>query len=192
MNRVLLTGMIVMLTLISCSDKKTNTAETLPEPQIKTAAQVDPVAQKLEALKLAQPTDMGELQNMMPEEMAGIKRNKLSMNSNLGYGIVRADYEKNSKTQVHLVMYDCTGEEGANLYKSSYLSYLNKPDANTEGYTKTIDFLGGKVIERHESANNVTTLSFMTKDKILIVLSGKGVTLEELKEAAQTLHVKAS
>ena len=146
MNRVLLTGMIVMLILISCSDKKTNTSETLPEPQVKTVAQVDPVAQKLEFLKMAEPTDMGVLQNMMPEEMAGIKRNKLSMNSNLGYGIVRADYEKNSKTQVHLVMYDCTGAEGANLYKSSYLDYLNKSDANTEGYTKTIDFLGGKAM----------------------------------------------
>ena len=89
-------------------------------------------------------------------------------------------------------MYDCTGAEGANLYKSSYLDYLNKSDANTEGYTKTIDFLGGKAIERHETAQDVTTLSFVTKEKILIVLSGKGVSVEALKEAANTLHVKAS
>src|SRR4030095_6101148 len=106
MNRVLLTGMIVMLTFISCNDKKTNTTETLPEPQVKTAAKVDPETQKLEALKNAQPSDMGEMQKMLPDEMAGIKRNKFSMNSNLGYAIVRADYEKNSKPYLHLIMYD--------------------------------------------------------------------------------------
>jgi len=189
---MLLNGMVVMLTLISCSDKKTVTAEPLPEPQVKAAAQVDPVAQKLEALKKAEPTDMGEMQKMLPDEMAGIKRSKFSMNSNLGYAIVEADYEKNSKNYVHLVMYDCTGERGVDVYKNSFQSYINAPDANAEGYTKTIDFMGGKAVERFEAANKITSLSFMVDDKILIVLSGKNVPIETLKEAAQKLNSKAS
>jgi len=187
MNRMLLTGMVVMLTLISCNDKKTATKDPVPEPQVKAAAQVDPITQKLEALKKAEPTDMGEMQKKVPEEMAGIKRSKFSMNSNLGYAIVEADYEKSSKNYLHLVMYDCTGEQGADLYKNSFQSYLDKTDANAEGYTKTIDFRGGKAVERFEAANKITTLSFMSSDKVLVVLSGKDIPAETLKVEALKL-----
>jgi hypothetical protein len=171
MNRVLLTGMIVMLTFISCSDNKTAIKET-PQPQVKSVAKTDPDKEMLEALKKAQATDLGEMQKMLPDEMAGIKRSKFSMTSNLGYATVQADYEKNSKTYLHLVMYDCTGEQGADLYKSSFLSYLGKPVENAEGYTKTIDLMGKRAVERYEAANKVTTLSFLANDKILVVLSG--------------------
>ena len=184
MNRVLLTGMIVMLTLISCSDKQTAPKNPVPEPQVKTAAAVDPATQKLEELKKAAPADMGEMQKMLPDEMAGIKRTKFSMNSNLGHAIVQADYEKSSKNYLHLVMYDCTGDAGADLYKNSYQSYLGKTDANEAGYTKTIELMGRKAVERFEAANKVTTLSFMADEKILVVLSGKNVPVETLKEAA--------
>jgi Skp family chaperone for outer membrane proteins len=187
MNRMLLTSMVVMLTFISCSDKKTATKDPVPEPQVKAAAQVDPVAQKLEALKKAEPTDMGEMQKKLPEEMAGIKRSNFAMNSNLGYAIVEADYEKSSKNYLHLVLYDCTGEQGADLYKNSYQSYLGKTEANAEGYTKTIDFNGRKAVERFDAANKITTLSFMTNDKILVVLSGKDIPVETLKVEALKL-----
>jgi hypothetical protein len=192
MNRMLLSGMIVMLFFTSCSDKKTATKDPVTETQVKAIANVDPVSQKLEALKIAEPSDMGEMQKMLPGEMAGIKRSKFSMNSNLGYAIVEADYEKSSKNYLHLVMYDCTGEKGADLYRNNYQSYMNKPDANEQGYTKTIDFMGGKAIERFDAANKITTLSFMADEKILVVLSGKNIPVETLKEAAQKFNSKAS
>ena len=191
MNRVLLIGMIVMLSFISCSDKKT-TKEPVAEPQVNSVAKVDPVTEKLEALKKAQPSDLNDMQKMLPDEMAGIKRSKFSMTSNLGYAIVQADYEKSSKNYLHLVMYDCAGEQGADLCKKSFFSYLDKGDANAEGYTKTIDFMGAKALERFEAANKVTTLSFMAKYNILIVLSGKNIPAETLKEASQKLNAKAS
>ena len=89
-------------------------------------------------------------------------------------------------------MYDCTGEKGADIYKNSFQSYMNKTDATEAGYTKTIDFMGGKAIERFDASNKTTTLSFMADDKILVVLSGKNVPIETLKEAAQKFHSKAS
>jgi hypothetical protein len=192
MNRVLLTGMIVMLTFISCSDKKTK--EPVPEPQVKSAAKVekDPVAEKLEALRKASPTDLSVMQEMLPAEMAGIKRSKFSMTSNLGYAMVQADYEKSSKEYVHLVMYDCTGEQGADLYKKSFLAYMDKTDANADGYTKAVDFMGKKAVERFEAGNKIVTLSFMADDKILVVLSGKNIPAETIREAAQKLNTKSS
>jgi hypothetical protein len=192
MNRVLLTGMVVMLTFISCSDKKTATKEPVPEPQVKSVAKVDPIAEKLDALKKAQPTDLSDMQKMLPDEMAGIKRSKFFMTSNLGYATVQADYEKSSSNYLHLVMYDCTGEQGSDLYKKSFQSYLDKTSASEEGYTKTIDFMGEKAVERFEASNKVITLSFMANDKILMVLSGKNIPAETLREAAQKLNAKAS
>ena len=66
---MLLSGMIVMLTSISCSDKKTATKEPEKPPTVKTAAVTDPLTLKLDGLKKSPPADMGAM------EKNGARRN---------------------------------------------------------------------------------------------------------------------
>jgi hypothetical protein len=192
MKRVLLIGLIAILNLLSCSEDKKVEVKPTPDTQVKSTAQVDPKTAKLDALKKSTPADLADMQKMLPEEMGGIKRSKFSMTSNLGYATATADYNKNSKTYIHLVMYDCTGDQGSNLFNDSYLTHLDKNEENADGYRKTIDFMGGKAVEHYEGANKITTLSFLANDKILVVVSGKNIPAETLREAAKNLNLKVS
>ena len=184
-----------MLTVafFSCSEgKKDQPQATADTAQVKSAVQADPKTQKLDQLKAAPTTDLAALQNMLPAEMAGIKRSKFSMTSNLGYATAQADYEKNRKTYIHLSLYDCAGEQGASMYNSSFLSKLDQKQESAAGYTKTIELAGGKAIESFEAETNVTTISFLANDKILVVIAGKNFSAETLREAAQKMNMKVS
>ena len=185
-------SILSMLLFIGCNNDKKATEAAPAEPQLKTATQLDPKAEKLAALQKATATDLDQLQKLVPAEMAGIKRTRLNMNSNIGYAIVQADFQKNNKTDIRMIAYDCAGEQGAKLYNNSFLSYLDKNENNAEDYTKTIDFMGGKAVEKYEAAHKITTLSFLANETILIVLTGRNITAETLKEAAQKLSVKVS
>jgi hypothetical protein len=176
----------------SCSDDKKVEKQIPPEPQVKSAVQVDPKVQKLEELKKAPTKGLDALQNMLPAEMSGIKRSKFSMTSNLGYATAQADYEKNSKTYIHLALYDCAGEQGSALYNNSFLSSLDKNEQNDAGYTKTIELNGGKAIEKYEAATKVTTISYLGNDQILVVVAGKNIPAETLKEAISKMNMKIS
>ncbi len=192
MKRVLLFLIMIVPTIFSCSDDKKVEKQLPPEPQVKSAVQVDPKVQKLEELKKATATGLDALQNMLPAEMSGIKRSKFSMTSNLGYATAQADYEKNSKTYIHLALYDCAGEQGAAMYNNSYLSSLDKNEQNDAGYTKTIEMNGGKAIEKYEAATKVTTISFLGNGQILVVVAGKNIPAETLKEAITKMNMKIS
>jgi hypothetical protein len=178
---------MLLVILVSCNNDKKVTEETTANPQVKTTAQVDPKTQKLESLKTATATDLDQMQKMVPAEMAGIKRTRLNMNSNIGYSIVQADYVKNSKSDIRLIAYDCAGEQGSQLYNSSFLSYLDKNEENAGGYTKTINLNGKKTIEKYEAATKSTSISFLANETVLMVLHGKNISAETLKEAALKL-----
>ena len=175
----------------SCnSDTKTvKNDESVNDAKVKAAAVVDPVAQKIEELKGLKPIGLDELSAWLPATLAGIKRSNLTMSSDMGYAVAHADYEKNSKTDMRLTVYDCAGASGSDLYKTNYLGKM-KDVQNDEGYTKTVEFPGGKAIEHHEEKNKVTTLSFITDGRILVVLSARNFEPEKVREVAQSLKSK--
>ena len=192
MKRALLILSSALLFSSCSSDNKAEKKEVAAEPQVKSAVKIDPREQQLEIMKNASTTGLDELQKMLPASLAEIKRSKFSMTSNLGYATAQADYEKNSKTYIHLVLYDCAGAQGADLYNKSFLSDLDKSIDNEAGYTKTIALGSGKAIEKYEAATKVTTISFLANDKILFVLAGKNIPAETLKDAIHNMNVKIS
>jgi hypothetical protein len=111
------------------------------------ATPVDPVAQKLEELRNLTSIGLDELSAWLPSQLNGIKRSNLTMSSDMGYAVAHGDYEKNNKTDMRVTVYDCAGKTGADMYKATYLKKLKELQESEEGYTKTIDFMGGKAIE---------------------------------------------
>jgi len=192
MKKVLL-FCISAIMLISCSESKKSEEKAEPvETQVKSAAVVDPKEQKLQELRKAPLTSLDDMQKMLPEVLAGIKKTKFSMTSNMNYGMVNADYTKNANTFVQVTMYDCAGEDGAKLYQSSFQNDLGKADSTEKGYMRTIELQGGKAIERFDAELKVTTLSFLANDKILFVIAGKNIEADALKEEVQKMNVKIS
>lgn len=180
--------LITGLAILSCGeDKATATSETPETPKVKSAVAVDPKLQQLEDLKKMPASGLDELQKMLPETIDGIKRSNFSMTSNMGYATVQADYKKNSKAAVHIVLYDCAGEQGAELFRNSFQSKLDSNEESEKGYSRTVTLGTGKAVEQFEAATNVTTLRFMANEKVLVMMAGKNIAAEKLLEAAQKM-----
>jgi len=183
-----------MLGLVACNSdtKTTHKNETSNDAKVKSVTTpVDPVTQKIEELEKLTPVGLDELTPWLPDELNGIKRSNLTMSTDRGYAVAHADYEKNSKTDMRVTVYDCGGVAGANLYKVTYANKMNQLQESGEGYTKTTNFMGEKAIEQHEINNNITTLTYLANNHILVVVSARNFDPEQVKEAAQKLGTKA-
>ena len=193
MKKLLLIVLSASLFAACNSDDKTvQKSETANEAKVKSAATIDPTAQKLDDLKKLAPVGLDELSAWLPSQLNGIKRNNLTMSSNMGYAIAHADYDKNSKTNMRVTVYDCAGSAGADLYKNIYLNKTKNSQEGEEDYTKTIDLMGGKAVEHHEKQNKITTLTYIAKNRILVVLSARNFEPEQVREAAEKLGTKQS
>jgi hypothetical protein len=191
MKRALLHLLLPSFLFTSCNSD-TNTVqkdESAKDTKVKAAAVVDPVTQKTEELKQLKPIGLDELSAWLPTVLNGIKRSNLTMSSDMGYTVAHADYEKNSKTDMRVTVYDCAGTSGAALYKTNYAGKF-KDVQDEDGYTKTVNLSNGRAIEHHETKNKVTSLSFMTNDRILVVLSARNFEPEKVRAAAESLMSK--
>ncbi len=190
MNKKLM--LIAMLFyFVSCSEKTEPAKDE--QAQVKSVAEtIDPKKQKLESLKSMEAIDLEELRNLLPKEINSIKRTNVNLSSSLGYGIARADYEKNSKTNYTVSFYDCSGKEGAKIFSSMYQENLGVEKRDSLFSISTIDLNGGKAIEKIEADTKIHTLTFLANDRILVVISGRNVEPETLKEASRNLNLKIS
>lgn len=185
MNRNLL-FVSTILALFSCSQKSAQ--KDSDQVQIKSVnTVVDPRQQKLQSLKSSMPVDLGDLQNLLPERMNDIKRTHYSVSNSMGYGMAHADYEKNSKTDIRITLYDCSGEAGAGLFESIYLNRLNQTREDATSILKTIDLPAGKALEKFDKETRVTTISYMVNDQVLAIVSGRNIEPAALKESVQKL-----
>jgi len=173
---------------VSCGNEKTETPREA-EVQVKAAATpIDPETQKLEALKAAAPMGLDALSSYLPSRLGEIRRSNISMSSNLGYGMAHADYEKNSRTNIRVTLYDCSGKQGADIYQSIFASKLDKNRQDSSGYNKTIDYNGGKAIEQYSSREKTGMLTFMADERILAVLTSRNIEPELLLKAGTDIR----
>lgn len=194
MKRVLLFILSATVVWAACNSETVRKKdESANETKVKSmATPVDPVAQKIIELKRLTPVGLEELPAWLPNALNGIKRTNLTMSSDMGYAVAHADYDKNNKTNMRVTVYDCAGQTGAALYKSTFADKLKEAQETEEGYTKTIDFMGGKAIEHHEKKNKVTTLTFMADNRTLVVLSARSFEPEVVRQGAEKIVKKSS
>lgn len=152
----------------------------------------DEMNKKMEELKKLTPLSLDQLKGMLPAELNGIKQSNYEANSSLGYSIADAEYKKDDTTSLKVTIYDCAGEAGAGIYGLNYWTKMNVQQESSNGYTKTIDFMGGKAVEQYEKNNNSSTLTYSANDRLLVVLTGQNMSTDALKDAAQKLNLKIS
>ena len=182
-----------LLAACNSDDKTVQKSETANEAKVKSAATpVNPVAEKIAALKALPSIGLDELSAWLPSQLNDIKRGNLTMSSNMGYAVAHADYDKNNKTNMRVTAYDCAGDNGADLYQTIYLKKMKDVQESEDGYTKAIDFMGGKAVEHYEKQNKITTLTYMANNRILVVVSARNFEPEQVREAAEKLGTKAS
>lgn len=199
MKHILFGTMALTLLITSCNNDKKITHTEKNDDGTTTTTSYDAgtlekgandMTKKMEELKALKPLSLDELKALLPEEIAGIKRTSFSTNSTMGFAVSQGEYQKDDSTEINVMIYDGAGEAGASMYGMMYLTKMNMQSESSDGYTKTIDFKGGKAVETYEKGSDQTTLTYLANDRLLVVITGKNVDNQELKQVAESLNLK--
>jgi hypothetical protein len=150
----------------------------------------DNMSKKMEELKKIKPLTLEELKALLPEEMVGLKRSHYNANTTLGFAMVEGEYKKDDTSAINMVIYDCAGEAGSGIYGMTYWAQMNVQTESEDGYTKTVDFMGGKAIESYQKGNNQTSLTYTNNGRLLVILTGRNIDNATVKEAARSIELK--
>jgi hypothetical protein len=156
----------------------------------KMAEASDHSEKKIEELKKLTPLSLEQLKTLLPEELNDIKRTSYNASSTMGYAMVEGTYQKDDHTELKLVVYDCAGEAGSGFYALTYWGAMNFQQENDNEYTKTVDFKGGKAIENYRKADHHSSLTYLSNDRILVILTSENMDPGALKTAASNLAFK--
>jgi hypothetical protein len=189
-------SLAVGLLFAACKPKTTFTSEdgdtkvTMDLSEAQDAA--DDMNKKIEELKKLPPLTVEQIKGMLPEELLGMKRSNYSATAMMGFATGEATYTKDDTTNIRVTIWDCAGEAGSSFYALNYWTKMSMESENDDGYTKTVDFLGGKAVEDYKKYNDAYTVTYTSNDRLMVSLAGQHVSLSTLKDAAKSLDLKAS
>lgn len=190
--------MAALLLAASCKNKPSNTITiksedgngtvTVNVPKTEDAANA--LKDKMEELKKLAPLSLDKLKTMLPEEFMGMKRSNYSANTMMGAAMAEATYKSDDEKRLKISVIDCAGEVGASMYSLRYLSMMSFQSEDDNGYSKTIDFNGGKAVETYKKDNEEYSLTYGSADRLLVIIEGEKTGLDGVKEAAKNLNLK--
>lgn len=152
----------------------------------------DEMNKKIEELKKLTPLTVAQLKAMLPEELLGIKRTNFNSTSAMGFATAEAEYQKDDTTSLHLTIWDCAGEAGSGIYALNYWTKMSMESESEDGYTKTVEFMGGKAIEDYKKYNEAYTLTYTSNDRLMVTMKGEHIPVNTLKDAAKALNLNVS
>jgi hypothetical protein len=173
------------ITIKSEDGKTTTTVQASDLTQAADAAQ-----KKAQELQKLSPYTLDQMKAMLPEELMGAKRSKFSANSAMGVAVAQGEYPINDSTEIELNVYDCAGSAGIGFYQAQFLTLMNFQSESDNEYSKTIEFKGGKALERHNKSSNRSTLTYISGDRLMVTLEGRNTGVDMLKQVANSLNLK--
>ena len=147
---------------------------------------------KIEELKKLPPLTVEQIKTMLPDVLLGMKRSNFNATTAMGFATGDATYTKDDTTNIHLTVWDCAGEAGSSFYALNYWTKMSMESQNDDGYTKTVDFMGGKAVEDYKKYNEAYTLTFTSNDRLMVTIAGMNVPLSTLQDAAKSLNLKVN
>jgi hypothetical protein len=188
---------IMLLPACNNDKKQTSVSATQSEKEKVTvdenetdAARQAVLGKKVEELNKLLPLSLDLVKALLPEELAGMKRNTADANNSMGFSAGQAEYVKDDTAKIRLSIFDCAGEAGSGFYSVNYWNKLDNNTENEKGYTKTIDFNGGKAIEGYDKETAEYRLMYLSGDRYLVGISGERTGLDAVKAAAKSLDIK--
>ncbi len=185
--------------LIACNNDKKQTSvpaaqsekEKVAIDENETVAAGQAVLEKkTEELNKLLPLSLDLVKALLPEELAGMKRISADANNSMGFSAGQAEYAKDDTAKIRLSIFDCAGEAGSGFYSVNYWNKLNNNTENEKGYSKTVDFNGGKAIEGFDKETAEYRLMYESGNRYLVGISGERIGLDAIKAAAKSLNIK--
>jgi hypothetical protein len=169
--------------LASCNNtESTPAAETAQVKGATTPA--DPLAEKVARLRVMEPLSLDSLASFLPSKLKGIAASNRSMSTQMGHGNAHADYLINRQAEYRITVFDCGGASGSALFSSSFAAPSKKDTTTAQGYSRRIELEGTEALETFEKESNATTLRFMHKERVLVMITARNLPREDLLDAA--------
>jgi hypothetical protein len=183
---------IVSLVFAACSgDKKSGDKIEAKDVAIKSmTSPVDEREKKTEDLKKAPQLTIEQMRILLPHELDSATEKNYLASTQFGYGLASAEYPKSKSRVIKVTLYDCSGEMGAANYFENYWNKLNVHNLTENEFIRTVDFEDGKAVETYKKDLNLSTFTFVVRDRLVIVMEGKNISSDQLEEAAKKLHKK--
>jgi hypothetical protein len=190
MKRFLFVAMVSLFFAACNSDKKSTQTENKDTVVKSMTAPVDEKEKKTEELKKAPQLTIEQMRILLPHELDSATEKNYLASTQFGYGIASAEYPKSKSRVIKVTLYDCAGEMGAVNYFENYWDKLNVNSQTENDFIRTVDFEGGQAVETYKKDLNLSTFTFVIRDRLVIIMEGKNISSEELEEAAKKLHKK--
>ena len=177
---------------ITIKDEEGNKA-TIDVSSINEAAKkLEENADEAEKLKKLTPLSIDQVKALIPSELLGMQRSSFSANSAMGVSVGKGTYKGDGDKQLELEIIDCAGEMGASWYTMRYFALWNFQQEDDNGYQKTIDFNGGKAIEKYTKSNDRYELTYFGNDRFIVQINGEKIGLDGIKQVANNLSLKTN
>jgi len=192
--RLILFMLLTAMGFIACKSKNetTITSEDGSVTAVLNTGKMESAAKemqaKMEELKKLEPLSTDQVKSFFPQDLMGIKRSSVNVNSMMGFSVGEAEYRENDSTELKVSVYDVAGEAGSSIYGLQFWGAMNMQSESDDGYTKTVDFNGNKAIEKFDESSKAYELMFMAKDRLMVNVTGVNTTLDLVKQAANRLH----
>lgn len=175
------------LTVVSKDGKEKATVDIS-----KAANSAEDLNKKIEELKKLTPLTTDELKALVPEEILGMKRTNIEAESTGRYATVDATYRKdpNDEPYINVNIVDCAGDAGASYYSAIFWTQMSITKTSDDGYTKTVDWKGGRAVETYEKDRNRYEFMYIGADRYLVTVKGGKTGLDLVKQVAETLPLK--
>lgn len=151
-------------------------------------AQAARMQEKVESLKKIEPMTTDQMKELIPAELMGIRRTDFNTTSAMGFSMGEATYRENDTAYLKVSLFDVAGEAGSSIYGMQYWGALNMQQERNDGYVKTIDFKGGKAVEKFDEQTHTYELLYMGNDRLMVNITGVNTTLDLVKQAANRLY----
>jgi hypothetical protein len=147
---------------------------------------------KAEELKKLTPLSLDQVKALIPNEVLGIQRSSFSANSAAGVSVGKGTYKGEDGKEIELEIIDCAGEMGAAWYSMRFFALWNFQQEDDNGYQKTIDFNGGKAVEKYTKSNDRYELTAFSNDRFIVQVQGEKVGIDDVKKVAKDLNLKVN
>jgi hypothetical protein len=189
MKQVFISFLIICIAISACNSPKekitikddNGNKTTIDVSSINEAAKkMEENNNETERLKKLAPLSLDQVKALIPNEVLGMPRSSFSANSSMGVSVGKGTYKGDGDKELDLEIIDCAGEMGASMYGLRYYTLWSFQQEDDNGYQKTIDFNGGKAVEKYTKSNERYELTYFSNDRFLVQLNGEKIGIDEL------------
>jgi hypothetical protein len=149
-------------------------------------------ANKAEELKKLPPLSIDQVKALIPNELLGMPRTSFDANSAAGYATAKGTYKGDGDKELNVEIIDCAGEMGSLIYNTRFFAFWNYQHEDDNGYEKTIDFNGGKAVEKYTKSSESYELTSFSSDRFIVHVDGEKIPLDDIKKVAKDLNLKVN